>query len=111
MAEAAAEVDRFAGAIGGPVGVDVAAVGQSAGDAHALQIDDVGGHLPSADGEDANVAGVLAVPCRTSAARRRAGLPPRRRPARPLDMSSFTPGQGLPVSMFSANTKTSSRNS
>ncbi len=57
-AEAAADVHQLPGTIGRPIGVDVALVGQSLGDADPLQVEHVRGHVVFEDGEDANVVGI-----------------------------------------------------
>ena len=56
--QAAADVDQVARPVGGPVRVDIAAIGQPLGDADALEADDVGGDVPRAGGEDPHVAGI-----------------------------------------------------
>ena len=53
---------KLARAIGGPIGVDVALVGQTLGDADALEVEHVRGHVVVDDGEDADVVGTQRLP-------------------------------------------------
>ena len=57
-AEAAADVHQLARAIGRPIGVDVALVGQALGDADALEIEHVRGDVAADRREDADVVGI-----------------------------------------------------
>ena len=59
VADAAPHVHQLPGAVGRPIGVDVAFVRKSFGDAHAFEVDHVGADVPFGDGEHAHVAGFL----------------------------------------------------